>query len=98
MTHDQFVFGLEFWLGDRQWRCTDIGTRTIVAIQIDPIEIVTLHESKGITRRRLTRAEADHLQWFAGPPYAVTETAFDENDLKSCSLAQPEIGSRSDKI
>ncbi|MBF0181815.1 MAG: hypothetical protein HQM03_17500 [Magnetococcales bacterium] len=27
--------GTEFYSGDRKWRCTDKGTRTIIAINID---------------------------------------------------------------
>lgn len=85
MRHNHFTIGLEFWVGDRQWRCTDIGTRTIVAIQIDPVEIAVF--DKGVaTERRLTRAEAEDLHWFEGPPYELRETVFDENDLESCSL------------
>ena len=32
MTKDEFQIGIEFYSGDKQWRCTDIGTRTIAAI------------------------------------------------------------------
>lgn len=36
MKHSDFYIGLEF-LGRAgfQWRCTDVGTRTILAIQLD---------------------------------------------------------------
>ena len=33
MRHSDFTMGLEFWLGPRRMRVTDIGTRVIVAIQ-----------------------------------------------------------------
>lgn len=38
MQHSDFHLGMTFWVQDRAypWRVTDIGTRTIVAIQIDP--------------------------------------------------------------
>ena len=32
MKHSDFNLGMVFWTADRQWRCTDIGTRVIVAI------------------------------------------------------------------
>jgi hypothetical protein len=32
MIHSDFSIGLEFNSGHRRWRCTDIGTRTIVAV------------------------------------------------------------------
>ena len=35
MRHADFRIGAEFRCGGRLWRCTDIGTRTIVAIRID---------------------------------------------------------------
>ncbi len=36
--------------------------------------------------RSLSGAEAEAQGWFAGPPYAVAETVFDEDDLEACSL------------
>lgn len=35
MRHDEFRIGLEFAMGDARWRCTDVGTRTIVAIKLE---------------------------------------------------------------
>jgi hypothetical protein len=35
MTKDQFEIGKTFWTATGEWRCTDIGTRTIVAIKLD---------------------------------------------------------------
>lgn len=39
MRHGDFRIGLEFWNNGAQepakWRCTDIGTRVIVAIRLD---------------------------------------------------------------
>jgi hypothetical protein len=34
-----FKIGEEFWCDGRQWRCSDIGTRTVVAIRIDGVEV-----------------------------------------------------------
>jgi hypothetical protein len=62
--HKDFTIGQEFLCGDKRWRCTDKGTRTIVAICLD-----------------------DHPEdpsWFNGPPYAVAETVFDEEDMQAC--------------
>ena len=44
----------------QRWQCTDVGSRTILAIELKP--------------------ELDS-SWFVGPPYAVVEVSFDENDL-----------------
>ena len=35
MNHDEFAIGAEFLCGDNRWRCTDIGTRAIIAIALD---------------------------------------------------------------
>ena len=68
-------------LGARLWRCTDIGTRTIVAIRIDRVEV----GGSPPRRRTLSGAEAEAEGWFRGPPYAVVESVFDENDIEGCA-------------
>jgi hypothetical protein len=83
MTHSEFVMGGTFWCGGRLWRCTDIGSRTIIAIRIDQVEV---DGSRPELRRTLNRAEAEAEGWFDGPPYAVAEIVFDEDDLKACSV------------
>lgn len=35
MRHSEFRIGTEFYTTARRWRCTDVGTRTIVAIGLD---------------------------------------------------------------
>jgi hypothetical protein len=85
MRHGDFRIGAEFRCGDRLWRCTDIGTRTIVAIRIDRVEV----GGSPALRRTLRGVEAAAEGWFNGPPYAVAESVFDENDIESCS---PEPG------
>jgi len=35
MTHADFSIGCEFTTGAGKWRCTDVGTRVIVALRID---------------------------------------------------------------
>ena len=83
MEHSDFHIGCEFMTATGRWRCTDIGSRTIVAIKIDPIELVQL-ETGHKTKRHLSYAEAEREGWFDGPPYALAETVFDEDDLESC--------------
>ena len=82
MQHSEFNIGAEFWCGGRQWRCTDIGTRTIVGIRVDHVEVGSEPSER---RRILSRAEAEAEGWFNGPPYAVAESVFDEYDLEDCS-------------
>ena len=35
MRHSDFSIGLEFFTATGRWRCTDVGTRVIVAIRLD---------------------------------------------------------------
>jgi hypothetical protein len=63
MNHDEFRIGLHFLCGGKCWRCTDVGTRTIVAIAL---------------------GHPDDPSWYHGPPYAVAEMVFDEEDLLAC--------------
>jgi hypothetical protein len=35
MEHKDFRIGLEFYDNDTRWRCTDVGTRVIVAVCLD---------------------------------------------------------------
>jgi hypothetical protein len=34
MRLSDFSIGLEFWMDGKRWRCTDIGTRLVIAIQL----------------------------------------------------------------
>ena len=83
MKHSEFKIGSIFYCGGRTWRCTDIGTRTIVAIRIDRVEIGSDDPRH---RRTISGREAEAEGWFNGPPYAVAEHVFDENDLEGCQL------------
>lgn len=65
MKHSDFKIGTEFLTLTGRWRCTDIGSRVIVAIHLDG-----LHPD----------------EWYNnGPPYAVVEHVFDENDMPGCT-------------
>jgi hypothetical protein len=79
-----FAIGSEFWLGDRKWRCTDIGTRVVVAIRVDTVR-VSQENDRVITMEDLPQIEAQAKGWFDGPPYAIAEEVFDEDDIEACS-------------
>jgi hypothetical protein len=68
MEREQFKIGETFWSDGKAWRCTDIGTRVVVAIRLE-------HD--------------DDPTWYNGPPYAIAEIVFDEDDLEGC---RPEPG------
>ncbi len=89
MRHSQFKIGLDFWCGDRRFRCTDVGGRVVVAIRIDAAEVTTMFNVQARSHR-LTGADAEAQGLFVGPPYAVAEVVFDEDDLGACFIERAE--------
>ncbi len=84
MQHSEFSIGTEFFTDTGQWRCTDIGTRTVVAIKISEIRVTTQKGDK-TTQQDIS----DDPTWFNGPPYAVAEHIFDEDGISGCWENQP---------
>lgn len=90
MMRDDFVIGQEFRCGGKRWRCTGIGTRVIVAICLEPHEVVSRESGKRPDDpTREVRYVTDDPSWHNGPPYAVEEYVFDEYDMPGCSLTAP---------
>ena len=89
MKRSEFTIGQEFWCGGKRWRCTDIGSRVVVAICLEPHEVVSV--SGPSEARREVRTVTDDPSWHNGPPYAVEECVFDEYDMPACSLTA-EVG------
>jgi hypothetical protein len=83
MNHSDFKIDCEFTTLVGRWRCTDIGTRTIVAIRIDLVETRTIVDGHPV-RRYLTQEEAGLEGWFNGPPYVLAEVVFDEDGILEC--------------
>ena len=88
MKHSDFQIGCEFTTLVGRWRCTDIGTRVIVAIRIDLVETRSIVDGHPV-RRYLTQEEADLEGWFKGPPYALAEVVFDEDRIVECQSVRP---------
>lgn len=59
--------GSHFTNSGGEWIVTDIGSRTLAAIKLEP-------------------KMEDDPSWLAGPPYAVAEFVFDEDDLNSIEI------------
>lgn len=88
MTHGQFYIGLEFWCGGRRWRCTDVGSRVIVAISLEPHEVVETERSLGAPKEvRERRFVTNDPSWLNGPPFSIAEEVFDEYAMEGCSLS-----------
>ena len=64
--------GDEFTTGAGRFRVTDVGSRVIVAIRVDRVKT---------NDRVLPGPVAEEHGWFNGPPYAVAEIVFDEDDM-----------------
>lgn len=39
MELNEFKIGMEFMMSDARWRCTDIGTRKVMAIKLDKDDV-----------------------------------------------------------
>ncbi|HET8883546.1 MAG TPA: hypothetical protein VFM56_15345 [Solimonas sp.] len=83
MEHSEFHIGLEFYTASGCWRCTDVGSRVIVAISLEPHEIVTQVSDANGDMVQIRTVTTDP-SWHAGLPYAVVEHVFDEYDLPVC--------------
>ncbi|MXQ10584.1 hypothetical protein [Microvirga makkahensis] len=87
MKHFEFRIGGEFTTPAGRWRCTDIGTRTIVAIRVDLVETRTIVDGHPV-RRYLAQEEAELEGWLNGPPYTIPEQVFDEDAIAECEPVQ----------
>jgi hypothetical protein len=89
MELSDFAIGETFWTHHGAFRRTDIGTRVVVAVKLGPRE-VSRAESVDATLRITKRIE-DDASWLNGPPYAVEEVVFDENELVGCFRTEAEL-------
>ena len=80
MKHIDFSIGLEFMTDTGQWRCTDTGTRTIIAIKISEVQV--MHQADD--GQLISETVRTDPSWFNGPPYAVAESVFDEDSMLGC--------------
>ena len=89
MEFNDFVIGETFWTQQGAFRCTDIGTRVVVAVKLGPREVSRAESVDG--ELRITRRIDDDPSWLKGPPYAVEEVIFDENELLGCFRTEAEL-------
>ncbi|MBI3560171.1 MAG: hypothetical protein HY080_00425 [Gammaproteobacteria bacterium] len=85
MKLSDFSIGCEFVCADKRWRCTDVGTRVVVAICLEPGQISRYRpgyqQDPAVAVERL---QSNDPSWFKGPPYAISEIVFDEYDHPAC--------------
>lgn len=85
----KFVIGETFCTHHGAFLCTDIGTRVVVAVKLGPREIARAESVDG--ELRITKRIDDDPSWLNGPPYAVEEVVFDENELLGCFRTEAEM-------
>ena len=83
MKHSDFEIGAEFYTAAGKWRCTDIGTRVIVAISLESPRKFETASTNG-----LNVTCSNDPSDLAGPPYIVNEVVFDEYDFEGCYLIE----------
>jgi hypothetical protein len=84
MTPKDFHIGLDFWCGEKRWRCTDVGSRVIVAISLEAHEVVSSERDPNDPTKRIERRYmSSDPSWLNGPPYAIAEDVFDEDSLEA---------------
>jgi hypothetical protein len=89
MELSDFALGETFWTHAGAFRCTDIGTRVVVAVKLGPREVSRAESVDG--ELRITKRIDDDPSWLNGPPYAIEELVFDENELVSCFRSEAEL-------
>ena len=89
MELSDFAIGETFWTHVGAFRCTDVGTRVVVAVKLGPREIGSAEKVDG--ELRITKRIDDDASWLNGPPYAVEEVVFDENELLGCFRTEAEL-------
>ena len=90
MKYSDFHIGTEFFTATGKWRCTDVGTRVIVAISLEPREMVRVHYTEDRERHE-ERFISNDPHDLLGPPYGVVEQVFDEYDLEGCHATAEEV-------
>ena len=89
MELSDFVIGETFWTHAGAFRCTDVGTRVVVAVRLGPRSIGRAERVDG--ELQITKRIDDDPSWLNGPPYAVEKVVFDENELLGCFLTESEL-------
>ena len=86
-----FQIGTTFTTGPALWRCTDVGTRTLVAVRIDKaITPRPLGENQTWATEQSAADPRKLPSWLYGPPYALAEFCFDEGDIQAVEIVPRE--------
>jgi hypothetical protein len=93
--HSDFSIGVFFRCAEELWRCTDVGTRTVVAVQWTNTYLRMRSADTGQEYALLGPFDLrrEKQDWTKGPPYLLAEQVFDENDFSAMELVPAEPGS-----
>jgi len=84
LVHSDFKIGTEFRYRGNSWRCTDVGSRVVVAICLTEVWVVKTAANTGQKERvRITNLQGFR---FDGPPYQVREEVICEENMTECVL------------
>jgi hypothetical protein len=81
MKHKDFKIGHSFYLNNRKYLCTDMGKRTIIAVQADYTDVTTSRNGRTSTRKQILTPKL-----IGNPPYWLAEIVFDEYDIEIACL------------
>ena len=96
MILSEFKIGTPFYVAPLKYLCTDIGTRTVVAILMEPVEVI--NPSTGEVTAVLKEPQARAANLFKGPPYLLPEVVFDEEMMDACdTIMDPDFASDSEE-
>jgi len=78
--------GYEFEYCSKKYRITDVGTRTIIVIELKPELELQTYSAKTQTTTSSTCINPEEEGWYDGPPYAVPEIVFDIQELPQFTM------------
>jgi hypothetical protein len=90
VNHSDFGIGTEFFTEAGKWRCSDVGTRVIVAISLEPRAMVRVRYDESGERIE-EQFTSDDPRDLTGPPYMVCEHVFDEYAIAGCNATADDV-------
>lgn len=93
----EFRIGETFYFFEQKFRCTEIGSRTVLGIELTGYtDVFRFEDGREEVIGHITEEEAEKRGQFSGPPYGVCERVFDEVDLPACAYDKNQNGTHCD--
>lgn len=83
MILSDFKVGGEFRHDNKIWKCTDVGSRVVVAICTS--EVWQTRTQANTFKKEEVKVVNPSPAWFKGPPYSAKEVVFAEHLLSECT-------------